>query len=143
GEAFGKMSDQHEKAKDAVADSDTAGAFTNIGLAPGGATGGLLRGPGTGTSDSIVARLSDGEFVVNAKSTSRYLPLLRAINSGASVPGFASGGMVGGKGGGTNLMKVAAGGTVVANSEDAAKQAQAAGLALMQGLAAGIALGLP
>ena len=31
-------------------------------------TGGHLHGPGTGTSDSIPARLSDGEFVMTAKA---------------------------------------------------------------------------
>jgi TP901 family phage tail tape measure protein len=64
---------------------------------------GLLAGPGTGTSDSIltlfasgaVGRTSATEFVVNAKSTKRYLPLLNAINSG-KIPGFASGGLAGG-----------------------------------------------
>lgn len=59
---------------------------------PAFAAGGKLRGPGTGTSDSILARLSAGEFVVNAKATKRYEELLRAINSNK----FASGGMVGG-----------------------------------------------
>lgn len=46
------------------------------------ASGGLVKGPGTGTSDSIPARLSDGEFVATAASTKRYLPVLQAINSG-------------------------------------------------------------
>jgi SLT domain-containing protein/phage-related protein len=44
------------------------------------ATGGLLNGPGTSTSDSIPAMLSDGEYVVNAKQTKKYLPVLNAIN---------------------------------------------------------------
>ncbi|WP_310962154.1 hypothetical protein [Nocardioides terrisoli] len=57
------------------------------------ATGGLIVGPGTGTSDSILARLSNREFVVNARATSRNLALLQKINAGA--PGFASGGPVG------------------------------------------------
>lgn len=55
------------------------------------ATGGYISGPGTGTSDSIPARLSNGEFVVNAQATSRHRELLHAINSGAK--GFAAGGM--------------------------------------------------
>ena len=33
------------------------------------AAGGEVNGPGTGTSDSVPARLSDGEFVVNCKSS--------------------------------------------------------------------------
>lgn len=63
-----------------------------IGETPGFATGGLVSGPGTGTSDSITARLSDGEFVVNAEATERFLPVLEAINYGQ--PGFAQGGLV-------------------------------------------------
>lgn len=59
----------------------------------GHATGGLISGPGTGTSDSILARLSNREFVVNADATSRNRLLLEAINRGA--PGFAAGGAVG------------------------------------------------
>jgi tape measure domain-containing protein len=57
------------------------------------ATGGLIRGMGTATSDSIPAMLSNGEFVINAKSTKRYRNLLEAINNG-SVRGFAEGGIV-------------------------------------------------
>lgn len=65
------------------------------GYAKGGAvkaaTGGMLRGPGTGTSDSIPAMLSDGEFVVNAKATKKALPLLAAINEGKPVQLLAGG----------------------------------------------------
>lgn len=42
------------------------------GLIQGFADGGPVRGPGTGTSDSIPARLSNGEFVQPANSTSHY-----------------------------------------------------------------------
>jgi hypothetical protein len=47
------------------------------------AYGGFVSGPGGPRSDSIFAMLSDGEFVVNAASTNKYLPLLQAINSGS------------------------------------------------------------
>jgi hypothetical protein len=61
----------------------------------GFASGGLLRGPGTGTSDSILARVSNKEYIVNAKQTARFLPLLEAINSGRfRLPRFATGGAV-------------------------------------------------
>jgi hypothetical protein len=58
------------------------------GPEPGGnAAGGYISGPGTGTSDSILARLSNGEFVVNARSVQRLgLSAMRRINS------FADGG---------------------------------------------------
>jgi hypothetical protein len=57
----------------------------------------LVRGPGTSTSDSIPALLSDGEFVVNARSTQIFRPLLSAINATAGMPQFAVGGLVNGK----------------------------------------------
>ena len=57
------------------------------------ADGGLIRGPGSERSDSIPAMLSDGEFVVNARSTRLFQPLLAAINSSAEIPGFAMGGL--------------------------------------------------
>jgi hypothetical protein len=57
------------------------------------ADGGHIIGAGTGTSDSIPARLSNGEFVVKATQTAKFLPLLHAINDGR-VPGFATGGVV-------------------------------------------------
>lgn len=48
---------------------------------PAFAQGGFVSGAGNGTSDSILARLSNGEFVVNADSTSAFAPVLQAINS--------------------------------------------------------------
>ena len=44
--------------------------------------GGIVDGPGTATSDSILARLSRGEFVVNAEATRRNRDTLEAINRG-------------------------------------------------------------
>ena len=66
------------------------------GFVGGFATGGLIGGIGTGTSDSNWARVSKGEFVVNEKSTRNYLPLLQAINNGQQSQGYsyASGGVV-------------------------------------------------
>lgn len=49
----------------------------------GYATGGFVSGPGTGTSDSIPAMLSDGEFVMNAAATSQHRAELEAMNSGS------------------------------------------------------------
>ena len=60
------------------------------------AEGGLLSGPGTGTSDSIPLWGSNGEFMVNAKSTKENLGLLTAINEGkVKIPRFATGGLIG------------------------------------------------
>jgi len=44
------------------------------------ASGGYVAGPGSGTSDSIPARLSNGEYVINARKTSIFRPLLDLIN---------------------------------------------------------------
>jgi hypothetical protein len=60
----------------------------------GFAEGGYVRGPGSSTSDSIPARLSNGEFVINAKATRNHRPLLEKINSGESLA-LAKGGFVG------------------------------------------------
>lgn len=78
------------------------GAVSASGAASGGiglfaglfAEGGRIVGPGTGTSDSITAMVSNGEYIINAKATKANLPLLEAINSG-KLPKFAEGGLVG------------------------------------------------
>lgn len=44
------------------------------------ATGGMVHGPGGPTDDAVPARLSAGESVINARSTSMFRPLLSAIN---------------------------------------------------------------
>jgi TP901 family phage tail tape measure protein len=62
------------------------------------AEGGMIMGPGSGTSDSIPAMVSNGEFITSAKRTKQYLPLLQNIAAG-TVPGYASpdgGSIVGG-----------------------------------------------
>jgi hypothetical protein len=58
------------------------------------ADGGFVSGPGTSRSDSIPAMLSDGEFVVNAKSTAMFGGLLSMINKMGGGKGMADGGMV-------------------------------------------------
>lgn len=68
--------------------------YSSTGKVTMKAAGGLITGPGSGTSDSIPARLSNGEFVVNARQAGKHRALLDAINSGAH--GFAAGGTVGG-----------------------------------------------
>lgn len=93
------------------------GGGSVLGDAVGGgpiaaASGGYIRGPGSGTSDSIPAWLSNGEFVIRAAAV-RHIgrETLEAINRGADLQlrrmgeyrrGFAEGGLVetGGTGGG-------------------------------------------
>lgn len=80
----------------------------------GFASGGYISGPGTSTSDSIPAMLSNGEYVISADAVSRVgAPLLDAINQGRSIRHFASGGLVSGSGGSGIILK--AGGTVQLN----------------------------
>lgn len=69
------------------------------------ATGGFVSGPGTGTSDSIPARLSNGEYVIRAKAVKSlgvgFLNGLNSMRHGAQpktkggVRAFADGGFVG------------------------------------------------
>ncbi|MBE5417404.1 phage tail tape measure protein, TP901 family, core region [Mycobacteroides abscessus] len=68
----------------------------------GFAAGGLVRGPGSGTSDSILAWLSNGEGVVTAKGMKNGAGIVAALNSGwvpspayladmMRAPGYAEG----------------------------------------------------
>lgn len=64
---------------------------------------GLVKGPGSGTSDSINARLSNGESVLTAKTTQLFGPILSVMNQigggrsfapvSYSIPKFAAGGI--------------------------------------------------
>lgn len=66
-----------------------------VGPLPEFATGGHVRGPGSGTSDSIPALLSNGEYVIRAAAVRKlgkgYLDL---INNGIPMRRFADGGAV-------------------------------------------------
>lgn len=75
------------------------------GAAPGAAkaayaVGGHVTGPGSGTSDSIPAYLSNGEYVVRAKSVQKYgTHFLDRVNAGHYATGglvqrFATGGQI-------------------------------------------------
>ena len=58
------------------------------------AMGGYITGPGTGTSDSIPAMLSNGEYVLRSSAVDRIgVGTLDALNAGA-MPHFADGGSV-------------------------------------------------
>lgn len=62
--------------------------------------GGAIRGAGTGTSDSIPIMASNGEYMINAKSTAKYRPIVEAINNGTlgSGQGMAGAGAAVGRG---------------------------------------------
>lgn len=78
-----------------------SGIGSLFGFAGGGLPGemvasaspGVVLGAGTGRSDSILARISAGEFIMTAQATARNRELLEAMNDGAHLPGFAAGGL--------------------------------------------------
>lgn len=79
------------------------------------ATGGYIAGPGTSTSDSIPAFLSNGEYVLTADAVQNVgLPLLDAMNSGR-VGHFATGGLVRANGSGSKGAAVPVGNSVTLN----------------------------
>ena len=61
-----------------IAQAKSALSQANV---PKYATGGLVEGAGTGTSDSIPAMLSNGESVMTARATSAYSGILSALNT--------------------------------------------------------------
>jgi TP901 family phage tail tape measure protein len=66
--------------------------------APAHATGGLIKGKGTGTSDEIPAMLSNGEYVIKADVVAKHgVSAFDAINYGGVQPQnyYATGGVVG------------------------------------------------
>lgn len=67
----------------AVAAAAAKALFNSV--VPKFAVGGHVSGPGTGTSDSIPALLSNGEFVVNAASAAAAPGLLESINRSPSL----------------------------------------------------------
>jgi TP901 family phage tail tape measure protein len=71
-----------------------AGGLHRLTLPKGFSGGGKVDGPGTETSDSILARLSRNEFVVRAKYAIKNRPILEAINQGRPLPGYWLGGAV-------------------------------------------------
>lgn len=88
-----------------------ASKFATFGFA----TGGYIAGPGTGTSDSIPAFLSNGEYVLTADAVQNVgLPLLDAVNSGR-VGHFATGGLVRANGSGSKGPAVPVGNSVTLN----------------------------
>jgi len=94
---------------------------------PAFATGGKVKGAGTGTSDSIAARLSNGEAVINAKSTAMYEPVLSAINAAGGGVDWYNGEQKLAKGG--IVQKFAAGGVAMSSNaimreNEAAQQIQ-------------------
>jgi len=61
------------------------------------AVGGLITGEGSSMSDSILARVSNGEYVMNSRSTSMFFPIIDSMNEMGKQPSFAVGGLFGNK----------------------------------------------
>lgn len=93
--------DNNGKSLHEVVGGATGGSAASLrkarpGFAGGGSiSGGVLGGPGTKTSDSLVARLSRGEFVMRAAAVDKYgVGFMQRVNNGlVKLPGFAKGGM--------------------------------------------------
>lgn len=74
------------------------GGVINVpGFASGGSPGGLIRGPGTGTSDSILAAVSNREYIVRAMAVRKYgTGFLDQLNAGTLNPDRLAGALGGG-----------------------------------------------
>ncbi len=71
-----------------ITQGSTGGVGGKLGKIFGFAEGGIARGPGTGTSDSILARISTGEAVIPARSVSANLGLINSLINGSFVSGY-------------------------------------------------------
>lgn len=99
----------------AAATQDLSGGIAGVGGdgTPAFAGGGIVRGPGTSKSDSILARLSRGEFVMQASAVQRIgLGALHFINRMGKLPQFNMGGLVAPLGMGAMIPSFATGGLV-------------------------------
>lgn len=77
----------------AAAGANVISQITSVGFAKGG----HVVGEGTGTSDSILARLSNNEFVMTSRTVDHYgVGFMNALNQ-RRFPKFANGGHVSGK----------------------------------------------
>jgi hypothetical protein len=76
-----------------IADTIAMIAHKIASLFTGAQTGGLIQGPGTGTSDSIHMAVSHGEYIVKAAAVAQpgVLPMLHAINTGSVSGGKLQG----------------------------------------------------
>ena len=81
--------DSLKSAVGATAQVETS-IFEQMAL-PGFADGGVITGPGSGTSDSILARVSNGETILTAEQTKKNAGVIVDIISGKHIPGYKRG----------------------------------------------------
>jgi hypothetical protein len=86
GQAIGLSSGASTAASSAASVAELAGLY---------ADGGKIVGPGGPRDDRMIVGVSNGEYIVNARATAKYGPLLELINTDR-VPRFANGGYVSG-----------------------------------------------
>lgn len=75
---------------------DGRGTFRSLPAFATGGGYGQFQGPGTGTSDSILARVSNGEYINTARAVRYYGSQLFDDLNRMRIPRFATGGMIGG-----------------------------------------------
>jgi len=68
------------------------GIAGRVGELPSFAQGGAIRGPGSGTSDSILAMVSNGEYIIPAAIAQRHYHFLEALRNGQAEAVVAAGG---------------------------------------------------
>lgn len=91
-----------EAARRAAASASSATSGGSGGGAPTFAGGGGIRGPGTGTSDSVWARVSNGEYIIRAKAVAAgvrrygagFWNMLNRLDMRGTAQRFAAGGPV-------------------------------------------------
>lgn len=72
-------------------DSGSQGQAAGNQMGRGYADGGIVRGPGTSKSDSIPARLSNGEAVMTSGAVTMFAPMLSMMNQMGGGTSFSSG----------------------------------------------------
>ncbi|WP_159073676.1 hypothetical protein [Streptomyces sp. RTd22] len=117
--------------------------FASGGPIQGFPGGGPISGPGTGTSDSILAMVSNGEFVMKARAVARYgVRFMQALNEGrlslAAARAGATSSAAGSAAGGTGDLRSA--GVAMVHGLIVGMQSQAAVLQAAAGRTAGAAL---
>lgn len=107
----------------AITGVNNVNANSSAGSQSAYAEGGPVRGPGTGTSDSIVARISNGEYVLKAAAVRAYgMRFINAINTLSlprTMPGYSMGGFVDAVSPTRSIPRFAEGGAVTAAQRSA------------------------